>query len=145
MGTVTSLVSGIETTAESFLGSTFSKIPYGIDVDLNRNRGSDKTFAVLPIGASQDQSYGRLIVDQGISFKLIDSYLPGKLNDHTIQDKTNSLFDKIYALYEKIVTEKCGQPSLVMNTFGLDISEPEYLAEEVVIIEFSFIVKHKLI
>ena len=144
MGIITNLVSGIETKAGSFLGSDYNKISYGINVTQNRSRGSNKSYAVLPLGAIQNDSIGSLVVDQAFTFKLTDGYNPGKVNDHNQQDVTNALMDKVYELYSYLVSEKCGLPSEVMNTYGLDVGEPEYLDEEVVIIEFSFLIKHRL-
>ena len=141
---ITSLISGIESEAETFLGASYSKISYGIDLLKNRSRGAKKAYAVLPSGATQEESIGALVVNQEFSLKLTNSYNPGKVNDHNQQSLTNSLYDLVYDLYEQLVTNKCGQPSLVMNTFGLDVGKPEYLDEEVIIIEFSFTVKHRL-
>ena len=141
---ITTLVSGIETKCSAYLGSSYSKIDYGIDVSKNRSRGAMKRYAVLPSGAAQVDSIGNLVMDQIFSVKLTDGYNPGKVNDHTIQDITNSLYDKIYSLYEYLVDNKCGAASLVMNTFDLSVGDPEYLDEEVVIIEFSFVVKHRI-
>lgn len=140
---ITSLVSGIETKAGVFLGTDFSKLSYGIDVSLNRSKGAVKSYAVLPEGATQQDSIGALVVNQDFRFKLTDVYNPGKLNDHNVQSITNSLYDKVYSLYEYLVTGKCGQSSLVMNTFGLSVGIPKYL-DDSVIIEFTFTVKHRL-
>lgn len=145
MGTpITTLVSGIETKAGLFLGSDFSKISYGIDLAKNRSGGSKKSFAVLPQEANQDDSIGALVVNQSFRFRLTDSYNPGKLNDHNSQTITNSLYDKVYELFEYLVTEKCGSPSLVMTTYGLSVVTPEYLEDEIVVIEFTFTIKHRL-
>lgn len=144
METITNLITGIETKAGEFLGSDYKKISYGIDVAQNRSGASKKAYAVLPLGASQDTSIGALVVDQSFSFKLTDGFVPGKLNDHTIKSITNALYDQVYGLYDYLVRGKCGEPSLVMITSGLSVGEPEYLDDDVVIIEFSFTVKHRL-
>lgn len=145
MGTITTLISGIETKAVEFLGSDFKKISYGIDLAKNKSGGSKKSFAALPQEANQEDSIGALVVNQGFKIRLTDSYNPGKLNDHNSQDITNLLYDEVYDLFEYLVVNKCGTPSLVMSTFGLSVAAPEYLEEEVVVIEFSFTIKHRVI
>lgn len=140
--TVTDIISGIEGLAEAFLGPDYSKLSHGINVEKNRDMEASKRYAVLPQDATQRDFVGALVMDQVFVVKITDNYRPDELEDHEAQSLTNALYDKAYGLYEYIVSNKCGAPSVVKITFGLDVGTPEYLDEEVVIIELSFTVKH---
>lgn len=140
---ITNLIAGIESKVGLFL-TGFTKSSYGIDVSMNRSKAVSKTYAVLPKVSSQEDSIGALVVNQDFSCMLCDSYNPGKLNDHDIQKITNTLYDNIYALYAYLVSTKCGVPEMVLNTFGLSVGSPEYLEDGVVVIEFTFTIKHRL-
>lgn len=144
MSTITSIINGIEGLAGTYLGADYEKIDYGVDLGKNRDNRAYKKYACLPSGGVQEQSIGALVMNQDITFRLTDSYRPGKVDDHTQQDTTKSLYDNVYGLYEYIVNNKCGVPSLIMNTFDLNISEPEYIDSEVTVIEFTFTIKHRL-
>jgi hypothetical protein len=140
---ISTLISGIKSKCGLFLGSTFSENAYGIDIGQNRSKGATKGYAVLPENCSQEESIGALVVNQVFNVTLTDTYNPGKTNDKGVQDTTNSLYDLVYGLYENLVNTKCGSPSSVLNTFGLEVASPEYLDDGVVMISFKFNVKHR--
>lgn len=140
---ITTLITGIKSKCGIFLGSTYSENAYGIDISQNRSKGATKGYAVIPEGCSQEESIGALVVNQVFNVTLTDTYNPGKINDKGVQDITNSLYDNVYGLYEYLVNAKCGSPSSVLNTFGLEVATPDYLEDGVVMISFKFTVKHR--
>ena len=140
---ITSLVAGIKERCGTFLTTTFSELDYGLDVSSNRSRQAKKGYAVVPESAAEsDFIIGATIVDQTVRVKLSDVVLPGKTSDQNTQSTTNSLYDNVYGLYDFLVKSRCGAAS-VINTYGLSVESPKYLDDGVVVIEFTFIVKHR--
>lgn len=140
---VSTLIAGIKSNCGIFLGPTFSEVNFGIDIEHNRSKQASKGYAVLPESATQEDSIGALVMDQNFRVRLTDTFNPGKTGDSNVQTTTNSLYDKVYALYEYLVNNKCGVPASVLNTYGLEVSSPLYLEDGVVILELTFTIKHR--
>jgi len=144
MSNVTTIQNGILTRLATHLGSTWSTLDYIIDLSQNKFRRQEKRYGVRALGSSQVEGRIHAITqDQVFEVILVHSYATTQKDDSDKVTKTLLLQDAVQTLYNDLVSNLCGADGVVIHTFDLSIDEPDYLdTEKVVILRFSFTVKH---
>jgi hypothetical protein len=144
MANVSDIITAIKTVASTFLGSTYSELPYGYKVEQNSKAVAKKGYTVKPRASTEDGYINRTVsVNQNFEFVLNDIYLPSSSNDTAKKSAIIALYDKMISLYVQMVSTKLNS-SVVMQVSNMFIGEPEIIEEsDYVTIRMTFTVKHR--
>jgi hypothetical protein len=144
MSNISTIISAIKSQAATFLGSTYSELPYAYNIAQNSKAVAKKGYTVRPLATSEYEYTNRTVsFDQNFEFILNDIYLPSTSNDSAKRSAIIALYDKALSLYALMVSTRLGS-NLVILVNNMSISEPEVLEEsDYVTIRMVFSVKHK--
>lgn len=147
MSTITDIKAGIEARIEIAV-STYAKLSYQTDISNNKFKGNSKGYAVLPSSALEvDGLLGSYNMDHEFSISLTNSYNQGaksQIGDELKTSRIAELQDDILAIYSDLSVNKGAIDASILVINSLNISEPDFIDEEkVIIINFTVNVKYK--
>jgi cobalamin-dependent methionine synthase I len=126
----------METEIQTELGVSYKSLAYVEDVTKNSFRTSSERFGVRALEASQVPGVTKYFtMTQAFEVVLLKGYIESALDDSEQVTKAFDNRENLLAIYKRLVNNKCGIPSAVMNVFNLTISEPEYLVEDKVAVQ----------
>lgn len=133
---IRTLRNAIESEVQAEAGSAYKKLAYVEDVQKNSLRTSSERYGVRPLGSSQIPGVTRYTTfTQSFEVVLTKAYRESNLDDTEQIEKSLDNRELMLAIYTRLVNNKCGAPSIVMNVFELFIDEPEYLTDDKVAIQ----------
>jgi hypothetical protein len=118
------------------LGSTYKPLAYLEDVAKNSFRTSSERFGVRPLASSQVPGvtkYYQFI--QSFEIVISKQYLESSIDDSEKVEKSLDNREIVLALFKRMINNKAGLPSMVLNVFDLAIAEPEYLEQDKVAVQ----------
>ena len=136
MSTVMSdLKDSILTEIQSELGSSYKELAYIENIDKNSFLTSNDRFGVRALTAIQQPGVTKYTTfSQSFEIVLTKGYIQSSIDDTEQVNKSYELRASMLDIYQRLVNNKAGAPSLVMNIFNLVIQDPEYLDEDKVVI-----------
>lgn len=146
MGIATDLRDSVRTRMAAVLGVDFSELTNVTEIEKNAFKGANKRYGVVANEISEVLgSTCHLTVDQNFEMVLTNGYFSNvKASDSDKRGKALELQDLMFDIYKDLKTTKSGSPSLVMQTYNLNIQEPEYLEENhVVAIRATLTIKYR--
>lgn len=145
---VTDLVAAIKLRAADVLGSGYSEIGFAMDVSKNTFNGNKKRFGVVPGSANEISSITRYsTISQTFELILTDSFINKPLSDSEQQSRASTLQDLAFDVYRNLILTRCGSPVTCINVSEFNLSEPETLDQEKVVVQrarFSVIYRQPL-
>jgi len=142
---VTDLLASIKSTVGTTLGVEYSEIPYVTDVSKNNFNSNHNRYGVQSLASNETDSVTKFVTMlQSFEVVLTKAYVDDGISDSDKQSKTVDAQDLVYDIYRDLVNTKAGLPAIVINITDLEMSNPEYLDEEkVVVIRASFNVLYR--
>lgn len=126
----------IDAEIQAELGVSYKPLAYLEDVTKNSFRTNTERFGVRPLEASQVPGVTKYVqLIQSFEIVLSKSYTESSIDDSEQVEKSLDNRENLLAIYKRLVNNKGGAPSLVLNVFDLNIQEPEYIVEEKVAIQ----------
>lgn len=126
----------IESEIQTELGVAYKKLAYVEDVQKNSLRTSSERYGVRPLGSSQIPGVTKFTTfTQAFEVVLTKAYRESMIDDSEQVEKSLDNRELLLAIYKRLVNNKCGAPSVVLNVFDLVIDEPEYLTDDKVAIQ----------
>lgn len=126
--------------------TTYSQLPYVIDVDKNSFKLSQQGYAVRPALASETLSVTKnLTYLQTFEVVLTKGYIQSSVDDSSLQSaiKTNS--DLMHSVFVDLEKTRGGLPATILNILDFIIVEPEIIEEsKVVVITGQFSILYRL-
>lgn len=126
----------METEIQAELGSAYKPLAYVEDVQKNSFRTSSERYGVRALSGTQVPGVTRYFtITHSFEVVLSKGYIESALDD---SEQTTKAFDNrenLLAIYKRLVNNKCGIPSAVMNVFNLVVAEPEYLVDDKVAVQ----------
>lgn len=144
MANVSDIISAIKTLSGTYLGNTYSELPYGYNIAQNSKAVAKKGYSIRPMGSSEDTFINRTVtVNHNFEMILNDVYLASSSSDSAKRTAIIDLYDKMLGLYVQMVSTRLNS-SVVMQVHNMSISSPEVLEEsDYVTIRMTFAVKHR--
>lgn len=141
---INTIVTGIKGLISTSLGSSYISLPYAYDIN-NNSKIVAKGYSVIPQGLSEVDGVSRSIyVDQTFQIIVNDKYLSSTTNDTAKQDLIMGLYNKMLDIYQSIVVNKAGAPSIVLIVNNMSIGDPEILEDnDFVSLRMDINVKHR--
>jgi hypothetical protein len=142
---VADILVGIKAIIVSELGAEYKELPFTLDVAKNRFAGGTKGYAAwMGLGPTQTAgNNGFITVDHTFEVTLTDTYGSSQTGDAAQRVQALALFNRMEAVYVRIVAEKAGVPSRVMSAERLAIQPPEFLDSNVAVLRASFDIKYR--
>lgn len=142
---VTDLLASIKSAVGTTLGVEFSEIPYVADVSKNNFNNNNNRYGVQSLASNETDSVTKFVTMlQSFEVVLTKAYVDDGISDSDKQSKTVDAQDLVYDIYRDLVNTKAGVPAIVINITDLEMSDPEYLdKEKVVVIRASFNVLYR--
>lgn len=108
-----------------------SRLPYGIDIELNRLGKVAKGFAVIILGSksSDSQVVGRLAFSTTIEVRMSDTFPPENKSDDVRLTVSNLLADRCIEVFKGLAAAKLDSQG-VRNVTLLNISDPTFVDKE---------------
>jgi hypothetical protein len=126
----------IEDEIQSELGSSYKLLAYVENVQKNSFRTSSERYGVRTLTGQQIPGVTRYFtITQSFEVVLSKGYIESALDDSEQVTKAFDNRENLLAIYKRLVNNKCGIPSVVMNVFNLLVSEPEYFEEDKVAVQ----------
>jgi hypothetical protein len=126
----------MESEIQAELGVSYKPLAYIEDVQKNSFRTSSDRFGVRALTGNQVSGVTRYFtITQSFEVVLSKGYIESAIDDSEQVEKAYDNRENVLAIYKRLVNNKCGIPSVVMNVFTLTVSEPEYLVEDKVAVQ----------
>lgn len=125
-----------ESEIQAELGVSYKPLAYVEDVQKNSFRTSSERYGVRALGGTQVSGVTKYFtMTHNFEIVLSKAYNESAIDDSEQVSKAFDNRENLLAIYKRLVNNKCGIPSSVMNVFNLNILEPEYLVEDKVAIQ----------
>jgi hypothetical protein len=118
------------------LGVSYKELAYLETIEQNNLRTNTDRFGVRALASSQVPGVTRFTTfTQSFEIVLTKGYAASAIDDSERVEKAYDNRENLLAIYTRLVNNKGGLPLVVLNIFSLNISEPEYLLEDKVVIQ----------
>jgi hypothetical protein len=149
MSNISTIMTGIETTVQAALGTSYKKLDHILNVEKNKWKECVKRWGVLPGSAENTKGVTQAnTLDHGFRIILTDEYISDILGDAGIITKQIALMGEMETVFKKLVNDKCGAPSIVrfVGEFAIDESMifREPIKDKVIIVEGRFTVRSQI-
>jgi len=122
------------------VGAGWSELDYVHNVELNNFRNQTKRFGVRPLGGIQVSGVTReYTIDQDFEVILTHDYvnIDGDANQVT---QSLLLFDKMDDILVRVILNKVGLPTVIMNITGFTLDEPEFIESANLVVQRTRII-----
>ena len=117
------------------LGASYKQLAYVEDVSKNSFNTSNDRYGVRGLGSIETASVTKYATFlQSFEVVLTKGYIQSTIDDTEQVSKSYELREKAYDIYVNAVKNKIALPSVVMNVSNFQVSEPEYLEDDKVVI-----------
>lgn len=121
------------------------ELPYIFDVEKNDLRRSEDSFGIRPLSASNAETITRnYTLDHGFELILTRSVPRGNQDDSQKIAALEVLYDRGDEFFKALVNTKINLPSVVLNVFDPEFSEPEFdEGGKIAILRMQYVVKYR--
>lgn len=142
--TVGDMLTGIKGIIANQLGATFKELPFSLDVTKNRLLGGTRGYAAWAGLMNESPGVtGFVTVDQTFEMTLTDSYGSSQTGDAAQRAVGIQLYDRLEAIYVRLVSEKAGSPARVMNVSRLIVEPIQFIDSNVASLRATFDIKYR--
>jgi hypothetical protein len=141
---VQDIIDNSKSLALTILGPTYKELRFVYSVDKNDIRSAEKAYSVRPLDASEADSTVRVYtVDHRFELVLTDTI--GRSDDDSQRtDALNTMYDMVDEIFKEFINKKLNLAATVLNVFGPNISEPEFVLDnKLVILRMQYTVKYR--
>lgn len=127
------------------LGASYKRLAYEEDVAKNSFRSSSQRYGVRQLDAFEIPGVTKYATfDQTFQVVLTKGYIQSNIDDSEQTETSLDLAELAHDIYVRMVKNKAGLPSSVINVKDLSMSEPEYLEDDkVTIIRANMIITYR--
>lgn len=130
------IVNAINSEILAELGSSYAVLPYLENVEKNNTNTNHDRYGTRALGASQLPGVTKYVTfTQSFEVVLTKGYAETSIDDNNQVSASLDNRANMLDIYKRLVNNKAGLPLVVLNVFGLDIDEPEYITESKVAIQ----------
>lgn len=126
----------METEALVVLGNSYQKLAYVENVQKNNFRTGNDRYGVRALDALQNPGVTKQVtLTQTFELILTKGYVDSAISDNNQVSKAYELRAKVLEIYKHFINTKAGIPGTVLNINGLNVSSPEYLEDDKLVIQ----------
>lgn len=110
------------------LGSSYKTLAYLEDIDKNNFLSNHNRFGTRALGATQIPGVTKYVtLTQTFEVVLTKGYNENSIDDEAQRDAALDNRANLLDIYKRLVNNHAGLPLVVVNIFGLDLADPEYI------------------
>lgn len=144
MTQVRTIVDSLTTLTDTFLGVDYTELKYKHIIEDNSELGASKKFGVIAQDVNEvSGALGFVTVNQNYEITLTDKYKTLKGGDESKDNARIRLQDLSLNLYNEIIKQKAGSPSIVINVLDLSSVLEELEEDNVITNKLSFTVIYR--
>lgn len=134
------------TRIQAVLGANYKELSYTRDVSLNTLRQSQKRYGVRALGSTQVPGVTKHLTHiQTFEVVLTEGYVDTGSNDGKQREKEHLMFEHMHEIHHDLINTRGGLPNTILNIQRLDITEPEVLEDEkVVVLKSSVEIEYRI-
>lgn len=118
------------------LGASWKQLAYVEDIAKNSFRTSSERYGVRALAASEVPGVTKFMTfSQSFEVVLTKGYVESSIDDSEQVTKSYEIRALILDIFKRMVNNKAGDASSVMQVSDLAIDEPEYLVDDKVVIQ----------
>ena len=126
----------METEIAAELGVNYKKLAYLEDVTKNSFRTNNDRYGVRALSSSEvDGVTKNPTFTQSFEVVLTKGYYESNLDDTEQIERSLDNRENLLCIYKRLVNNRAGIPSVVLNIQNLQIDEPEFLVDEKVAVQ----------
>lgn len=132
---VTQITNAMLSEISTVLGVEYKQLPYIYDVVKNNFRTSKSRYGVRPLSTTEIDGVVKATTHiQSFEVVLTEGYTQTAVGDSKLQEKALVAFENMHDIYKQLAVNKAGVPGSVLLVQALNISEPEVLEEDKVLV-----------
>lgn len=118
------------------LGASYKELAYVENVQKNNFRTGNDRYGVRALQGAQVPGVTKNItITQEYEVVLTKGYIESSVDDTLQVSKSYDNRENLLDIYKRLVNNRAGLPSVVLNVFDLIIGEPEYLEQDKIVIQ----------
>ena len=126
----------METEIAAELGASYKKLAYLEDIDKNSFRTNNDRYGVRALSSSEVDSVTKFVTfTQSFEVVLTKGYYESNLDDTEQIERSLDNRENMLCIYKRLVNNRGGLPSVILNIQNLILSEPEFLVDEKVAVQ----------
>lgn len=126
----------MESEIQAELGVSYKPLAYIENVEQNSFRTSSERFGVRALTALQIPGVTKFYTfTQSFEIVLSKGYTESSIDDSELVSKSFDNRENLLSIYKRLINNKAGLPSVVLNVFNMSIAEPEILSEDKVVVQ----------
>lgn len=138
---VSAILAAIETEVSDYLGSDYKRINFSYELEKNSSR-EDKAFGIRVENGTQVTGTTKNVTMDTRFEVFIQERFVSRSNDKDMRAAIDSIHDKIFGSYTRLVNTKIGIPNIVLVVQALDFDAPE-IDETMVRVTYKVTVKYR--
>lgn len=144
MNVVEQINDAITARVSTILGVSYKELDYLINVEKNNFKANASRYGVRPLSSSTVSGVTTYYTfDHEFELIIMTDFKPHPVNDQDMRDKTFILYDKLDEIFKDLFCSKAGLNSIILNIDSMDMDEPDYLEDNVVVIRTKLNVKYR--
>lgn len=118
------------------LGASYKKLAYLNDVEKNSFRTNNDRYGVQALALGEGDSVTKFVTfTQSFEVVLTKGYHESNIDDTEQLERSLDNRENLLCIYKRLVNNRAGLPSIVLNIQNLQASEPEYLEDSKVAVQ----------
>lgn len=121
--------------------SSLTELEFVREIEKNDYRSVKDAYGVRRLGTESTEGVTRVYtVDQSYQVRLT-AQVVNRLSEDDIEASENTLYSRADDMIKRLVLRKAGNPAKVLVVNVTSMSEPQLLAEDVLLLDVEFIVR----